>query len=398
MALVLSGAPAVAAESSPKSDRDRLHERASKTSPRALGAAAERTPPAGLASGASGTSPFYTVESGDTITGIAIRHGLRTIDLLTWNDLNWSSTIFPGQELVLRQSLNADVPKAPAPAPEQAPQGSTHTVEAGETVWSIAQTYGVSVASLIEANELGESAIIFPGQKLTIPGSTAPSRPDDTPSEGPAGIPDDPQSQKTHTVEAGDTLWSIAAAYGISVDELLDVNSLDAGSIIYPGQELIVQRPPQQEEDDDEPESIYDSPVYDLQAALSTPQAENARIIIQVGRELGVSDRGIAIALATAMVESSIRNLDWGDRDSLGLFQQRPSAGWGEPDELVDRYYATRTFFLGAPDGATNGLLDLSGWADMDFGAAAQAVQISAFPDRYDRWRVAAYGWLAQHG
>ena len=90
-----------------------------------------------------------------------------------------------------------------------------------------------------------------------------------------------------------------------------------------------------------------------------------------------MSDRGIAIALGTAMQESWLRNLDWGDRDSLGLFQQRPSTGWGTAAEVTDPGYATRVFFGGAsdPNGYdTRGLLDIPGWESMSFADAAQAV------------------------
>ncbi|WP_279070426.1 hypothetical protein [Microbacterium lacticum] len=134
---------------------------------------------------------------------------------------------------------------------------------------------------------------------------------------------------------------------------------------------------------------------------LDAEQIENARIIIEVGRSRGVSERGIAIALATGMVESWLRNLDWGDRDSLGLFQQRPSTGWGTEDEVRDPYRAAAAFFGGPddPNGtATRGLLDVPGWEAMDFGAAAQAVQISAHPERYGPWEQQAEEWLATLG
>ena len=117
------------------------------------------------------------------------------------------------------------------------------------------------------------------------------------------------------------------------------------------------------------------------------------QLIIAIGRELGVPDRGIAIALGAAMQESSLRNLGWGDRDSLGLFQQRPSAGWGTEAEVQDAARATRAFYGGAsdPNGAvTRGLLDIPGWQNLTFTQAAQAVQISAHPDAYARWENAA--------
>ena len=101
------------------------------------------------------------------------------------------------------------------------------------------------------------------------------------------------------------------------------------------------------------------------------------------------------------MVESWMRNLDWGDRDSLGLFQQRPSTGWGDPSQIMDRGHSIRSFFLGAhnADGTTTrGLLDIPGWQEMPFSDAAQAVQISAYPERYGLWEQAAYRWLELYG
>ena len=71
---------------------------------------------------------------------------------------------------------------------------------------------------------------------------------------------------------------------------------------------------------------------------------------MQVGRQLGVPDRGIAIALGAAMQESGMRNLDWGDRDSLGLFQQRPSTGWGTAAQVRDPVRPTKAFYGGPSD------------------------------------------------
>jgi hypothetical protein len=177
---------------------------------------------------------------------------------------------------------------------------------------------------------------------------------------------------------------------------VFDANGLSGSSIIYPGQAIAI------------PAAI--SPVLvasgtPIAPAASTDldaeQIANAQIVIGVGRELGVPDQGIAIALGTAMQESWLRNLDWGDRDSLGLFQQRPSAGWGTAAEVSDPVRATRAFYGGPsdPNGSiTRGLLDIDGWQSLSFADAAQAVQISAHPDRYAQWEQPAYAWLAAHG
>ena len=109
--------------------------------------------------------------------------------------------------------------------------------------------------------------------------------------------------------------------------------------------------------------------------------------------------RPVTIALATALQESTLRNLNWGDRDSLGLFQQRPSTGWGTPAQVTDPVYASRLFFGGPSNpnkGNTRGLLDIPGWQSMTVTQAAQAVQISAHPDAYAKWEASAWVWLDQ--
>jgi hypothetical protein len=107
------------------------------------------------------------------------------------------------------------------------------------------------------------------------------------------------------------------------------------------------------------------------------------------------------IALAAAAQESGLRNLNYGDRDSLGLFQQRPSAGWGAPSQLLEPGYAARLFFGGPknPNAAnTRGLLDIPGWQSMTVSQAAQAVQFSAYPDAYAKWETGARAWLKDLG
>jgi LAS superfamily LD-carboxypeptidase LdcB len=117
-----------------------------------------------------------------------------------------------------------------------------------------------------------------------------------------------------------------------------------------------------------------------------------ARTILDVGLAVGASERALLAAFEAALVESNMRNLGHGDRDSLGVFQQRPSAGWGSEEQVTDPVYAARAFFLGpARAGAIVGANHEPGAVqrDLDFagtaGQLAQAVQRSAFPERYDR-------------
>jgi cell wall-associated NlpC family hydrolase len=111
---------------------------------------------------------------------------------------------------------------------------------------------------------------------------------------------------------------------------------------------------------------------------LSDEQKRNAATIIAVGKEMGLPSRAWLVALATAMQESTLRNIDYGDRDSRGLFQQRPSQGWGSPAEVTDPQYSARKFY-DALQGSGN-------WEAKPVTKAAQDVQRSAFPNAYAKW------------
>jgi hypothetical protein len=109
--------------------------------------------------------------------------------------------------------------------------------------------------------------------------------------------------------------------------------------------------------------------------ALSIPQAQNASVIAAVAERRGLPARAISIAIATAYQESKLVNVSSGDRDSLGLFQQRPSQGWGTPRQIRNPYYAANAFY--------DALVKVDGYQDMPITEAAQAVQHSAFPTAY---------------
>lgn len=116
---------------------------------------------------------------------------------------------------------------------------------------------------------------------------------------------------------------------------------------------------------------------------LAGDQWQSARAIVDVGRSIDVPARGWVIAVATALQESTLRPLGYGDRDSLGLFQQR--AAWAPATARLDPVASARMFYTGGRSGQP-GLLDVEGWTAMPLAQAAQAVQVSAFPDAYARW------------
>jgi len=130
------------------------------------------------------------------------------------------------------------------------------------------------------------------------------------------------------------------------------------------------------------PDPSCTAKVGPTQATLDLGQAANAATIAAVGKREGMSDHAVTVALAAALQESRLRNLDFGDRDSVGLFQQRPSQGWGTPAQLTNPRYAATSFY--------GALAQVPGWATMDVTDAAQHVQRSAAPDAYARWEPQA--------
>jgi hypothetical protein len=111
-------------------------------------------------------------------------------------------------------------------------------------------------------------------------------------------------------------------------------------------------------------------------------QLQNATTIVQVGVALNIPKRGEVVALAAAMQESRLSNLGYlgadNNMDSLGLFQQRPSMGWGTAEEITDPVYAATAFYLA--------LQTVRGWQSMAVTVAAQSVQRSGVPDAYAQW------------
>jgi hypothetical protein len=108
---------------------------------------------------------------------------------------------------------------------------------------------------------------------------------------------------------------------------------------------------------------------------LSLDQMQNASTIAAVATSRNLPERAVTISLATAMQESRLTNLTGGDRDSIGLFQQRPSQGWGTPQQIADPVYATNKFL--------DRLVEIPGYAELPLTQAAQDVQHSAYPDAY---------------
>ncbi|WP_157544328.1 hypothetical protein [Jonesia quinghaiensis] len=128
--------------------------------------------------------------------------------------------------------------------------------------------------------------------------------------------------------------------------------------------------------------SVSGKPTWHSGSQLTDEHINNARTIVQVSEEMDVPEFGRIIAIATAMQESTLVNIKGGDRDSLGLFQQRPSMEWGTPEQIMDPKYASNKFY--------DALVKVSGWQSMKLTVAVQAAQRSGLPDEYAKHEKSA--------
>ncbi|WP_405096402.1 hypothetical protein [Micromonospora sp. NBC_01412] len=126
---------------------------------------------------------------------------------------------------------------------------------------------------------------------------------------------------------------------------------------------------------------------------LGGEQTANVKAIIAATKKAGLDERAAVISIGTSLQESKLENLghlgDRNDHDSQGLFQQRPTSGWGTPEQITDPEYSTLAFL--------KGLKQVDGWQDMPLTEAAQTVQVSAYPDAYAQWEQQAADLVTQH-
>jgi LysM repeat protein len=371
----------------------------------------------------------YVVAEGDTISSIADTFGIPTPAILTLNGLSWNALLHPGQVL----KLSAEPTKKAAASPARV-AGNGYLVQNGETLSTIADRLGISTSALTEANGLEESATIYAGQMIRFPGSTAPvvEREDASVMPSLASAPTivPASAESTDQIMSSDPAPETAAeettdeeqAFDAADIEIAEKPALITVKVPSPKAPVVVEKKvtpvatpepvkesepdptptpaesePEESAEEAEPTSSVGQPVSGSVTPLNDERRTNAQIIVNVGREMGISDYGIVIALATAMQESSLRNINWGDRDSVGLYQQRPSSGWGTVEQIMDPFYATKLFFGGPNNpnkGKTRGLLDIAGWESMPLTEAAQRVQISAYPNAYAKWEPSAWAWL----
>ncbi len=308
----------------------------------------------------------YTIKPGDTIWAIAKKHELTTDAVLTLNRMDAWAIIYPGQKIKLTGSADPAVQPAPAaPAPAAPQSDSSYIVKPGDTLGAIASRNGVSLQSLLTANNLAMTSIIHPGQKIDLGGSAPAPAPGETaPAPAPA-----PTGGGTYVVKPGDTLSAIAARHDVGLEALLTSNNLAMTSIIHPGQKLTLTgsvttqaTPPTAQQPGPAPapaptglvpstflgHTYPDKVVADANAnkallnSLPAPsQAEMKQIVADTARSLGVDP---SLALAFAYQESGFDQRAVSPANAIGTMQVIPSSGqWagdlvGRKLNLLDPY------------------------------------------------------------
>ncbi|EGP0012924.1 LysM peptidoglycan-binding domain-containing protein [Enterococcus faecium] len=208
---------------------------------------------AGTSNGGQTTGAKYTVQSGDSVWKISNDHGITMAQLIEWNNIK-NNFVYPGQQLIVSNggssntganTGNTSGSNSSNSSSSNTASGTKYTVKAGDSVWSVSNKYGITMAQLIQWNNI-QNNFIYPGQQLTVSNSgstnsassnTGSSANTNNSSSANTGSS---SSQGTYTVKAGESVWSVANKNGITMNQLIQWNNIK-NNFIYPGQQLIVK-------------------------------------------------------------------------------------------------------------------------------------------------------------
>jgi LysM repeat protein len=269
-----------------------------------------------LASLALAADPTVVVRPGDTLSGIAVEHGLEVDMLARLNGIENPNRIYAGETLRL-----AAAPAAPA-STAAAGAERTHTVQPGENLTWIARRYGVSVASLATANAIVDPSRIYAGDRLTIPGAVAPAPAPAAPAAPAAAAPAAPAAaQRSHTVQPGENLTWIGRQYGVTISAIVSANAIADASRIYAGQRLVIPGAAPAAA-----ASAAASGMPTSMAELVARRSSVRAVIVEEAARLGVP---ASFALAVAWQESGWQQNVTSHAGAVGVMQLLPTtADW----------------------------------------------------------------------
>lgn len=181
------------------------------------------------------TATYYTVQSGDTLSGIAVEYNTTTATLTSLNNLSNPNLIYVGQRLLVKSaSTSTATSTASATSTSSTTSATTYTVKSGDTLSSIASSHNTTTAALTSLNSLANPNLIYVGQVLKLANTTTAS------TSSTSSAASTSSSATTYTVKSGDTLSSIASSYNTTTSTLTSLNNLSNPNLIYVGQVLKV--------------------------------------------------------------------------------------------------------------------------------------------------------------
>ncbi|MGH1685172.1 LysM peptidoglycan-binding domain-containing protein [Enterococcus lactis] len=201
---------------------------------------------AGTSNGGQTTGAKYTVQSGDSVWKISNDHGITMAQLIEWNNIK-NNFVYPGQQLIVSNggssntganTGNTSGSNSSNSSSSNTASGTKYTVKAGDSVWSVSNKYGITMAQLIQWNNI-QNNFIYPGQQLTVSNSGSTNSASSNTGSS-ANTNNSSSSQGTYTVKAGESVWSVANKNGITMNQLIEWNNIK-NNFIYPGQQLIVK-------------------------------------------------------------------------------------------------------------------------------------------------------------
>jgi N-acetylmuramoyl-L-alanine amidase len=267
-----------------------------------------------LADSAAAAEPTIVVEAGDTLSQIALEHGLTVEGLTALNRLGDPNRIYAGQELML-EAPAAPRPAAPRPAAAAQPPAAQvaariHLIQAGEYLIAIADRYGTTVAAIAQANHLSNPSFIRAGDRLRIPGPVA------TPPGKPAAAAATPTTAITlHVVQAGENLTGVAAHYGTTIAAIAQANAITNPSFIRAGDQLRIPGA--------RPARAAAAESHSM-PGLSAAQRQVRAVIVEEAHRFAVPP---ALALAVAWQESGWRQGAVSEAGAVGVMQLLPATG-----------------------------------------------------------------------
>lgn len=175
------------------------------------------------------TATYYTVQSGDTLSGIAVEYNTTTATLTSLNNLSNPNLIYVGQVLKVAGSSTSVSTSTSSSSASQATTSGTYTVKAGDTLSSIASSYNTTTAALASANSISNANLIYVGQVLKVTGTSSSTSTTTSSTSSTSG---------SYTVKSGDSLSAIAAAHGLNWKTLAAKNNIASPYVIYVGQQL----------------------------------------------------------------------------------------------------------------------------------------------------------------